>query len=116
MSRLKATLVLVALVFIGALAGLWIRRLGGSPPLEPDPTTQRPALPSTAPSPAGPSAAPAQNPKASLLVRIRCDGKPMGGMGFSLSLEETHQSNKYTTGPDGAHAVLGLPQGLYQLA
>jgi hypothetical protein len=34
-------------------------------------------------------------------------------MGFTLTLEETHDSNKYTTGPDGAHAVLGLPPGLY---
>lgn len=113
MSRLKATLVLVALLFIGALAGLWIRRRGDSAPLEPDATTQRPA---TAPSPVRPSAAQAQNPKASLIVRLRCDGKPAAGMGFTLTLEQTHESNKYTTGPDGAHAVLGLPPGLYMVA
>jgi len=34
-------------------------------------------------------------------------------MGFTLTLEQTHDSNTYTTGPDGAHAVLGLPAGLY---
>jgi hypothetical protein len=118
MSRLKATLVLVALVAFGGVVGLWIRGAGASRPLEPDATTQksnRPASPDSPPSSASgsPASASAQSSKASLIVRLRCDGKPAGGMGFALLQEETHQSNKFTTGPDGAHAVLGLPAGLY---
>lgn len=117
MSRLKATLVLVALVFIGALAGLWIRHLGGSAPLKPDQATQRPVPSSIGGHPGGSGPTPLSAPpsKASLLVRLRCDGKPAAGVGFNLVLEQTHESNKYTTGPDGAHAVMGLPAGIYEV-
>jgi hypothetical protein len=118
MSRLKATLVLVALVFIGAVAGLWIRSLGGSAPILPDATTKRPtpsSSPAGTPAASASSTAPAQNPKASLLVRLRCEGKPAPGVSFNLLHEETHDTNRFTTGPDGAHAVLGLPAGMYHV-
>ena len=118
MSRLKATLVLVALVAFGGVVGLWIRGAVASRPLEPDATTRKPDRPDSPGSSASgsPAAPAAQNSKASLIVRLRCDGKPAGGMGFALVREETHDSNKFTTGPDGAHAVLGLPGGLYLIA
>jgi hypothetical protein len=120
MSRLKATLVLVALVAFGAVIGLWIRGSAASRPLEPDATTQRPSNPASPGTPRSSSGAPspaaAQSSKASLIVRLRCDGKPAGGMAFKLTREETHESNPFTTGPDGAHAVLGLPAGLYHVA
>jgi hypothetical protein len=121
MSRLKATLVLVALVAFGAVVGLWIRGAGASRPLEPDATTTKPDRPASPDSPrssapGSPAAPSAQNSKSSLVVRLRCDGKPEAGMGFALTREETHESNKFTTGPDGAHAVLGLPAGVYHIA
>ena len=116
MSRLKATLVLVALVFIGAVAGLWIRSLGSSAPILPDAATQRPRPSSPSGAPAVVSSTPgAQNPKASLIVRLRCEGKPVPGVSFKLMLEQTHDTNTFTTGPDGAHAVLGLPAGMYHV-
>lgn len=118
MSRLKATLVLVALVAFGVVVGLWIRGTGDSRPLQPDATTRRPDRPGSPGSPGGsaPATAAAQQSKASLIVRLRCEGKPAGGMGFKLTREETRDSNPFTTGPDGAHAVLGLPAGLYHIA
>src|SRR5262245_15786210 len=119
MSRLKGTLVLVALVAFGGFAGLWIHRQAAPPPIEPDARTQRPTLPSSAesPAPSAATSAPRQpNPKASLLVRLRSDGKPLGGAEFFLTEEATHQREKFKTGPDGAHAVLGLPAGDYHVA
>jgi hypothetical protein len=111
----------VALVAFAGLGGLWIRRQAAPPPIEPDERTQRPAPPASAegaapqaPSPRT-SASGQPNPKASLLVRLRSDGKPLGGAEFFLTEEATHQREKFKTGPDGAHAVLGLPAGDYHV-
>jgi carboxypeptidase family protein len=121
MSRLKGTLVLVALVAFGGFVGLWIRRQTSSPALEPDATTRRPG---TAPQMGSapdhvhdrrPPAAQQSTPKASLIVRLRCSGKPVVGADFTLMQEATHQQATYTTGADGAHAILLLPAGEYHV-
>lgn len=66
-----------------------------------------------APAAAQPVAAPP--PKASLIVRLRDAGKPAPGVGFTMIEERTHHMEELKTGPDGAHAVLGLPPGEYHI-
>jgi len=119
MSRLRGTLILVALVAFGGFVGLWIRRQAPAPGLQPHATPRTPEASqdhghaeTAPPRPAPPRQL---NPKASLVVRLRCSGKPVAGVPFTLIEEATHQNATYTTGPDGAHAILLLPAGEYHV-
>jgi carboxypeptidase family protein len=122
MRRLQGTLVLVALVAFGGLAGLWIRRQAATAGPERtgagrwthDQTSPKAASPEVSRASAPPVRRP--DPKASLVVRLRSSGKPVPGMAFTILEEATHQQEKFTTGPDGAHGIQGLPAGEYHLA
>ena len=121
MSRLKGTLVLVALVALGGFGAIWIRRQIAPPPILPDHRTIRPPSSTSPTMPVGdghdhaPPAAPQANPKASLLVKLRHAGKPAPGISFLLMEEATHRRAAYTTGADGTHAILGLPAGKFHV-
>jgi len=111
----------VALVALGGFAVLRARRQGATtvqersgPALwtrdQPSPKTPAPET-SRAASPL-----PHPEPKARLVVRLRCSEKPVADVAFTLFEEATHHQEQFSTGPDGAFAILGLPAGEYHIA
>ncbi len=111
----------MALVAIGGFAFLWARRQGATTVQErngpalwtPDQPSQKTPAPETS---RAASPLPRPEPKASLGVRLRCSGKPVVDVAFTLLEEATHHQEKFSTGPDGAFAILGLPAGEYHIA
>lgn len=121
MRRAPKLLILVALIVLGGVAVRWIRQQGTDTGLERNGTAQgTPDLssPGTSPSEASRKTSPSRgaDPKASLIIRLRSLGKPVAGISFTVLEEATHRQEKFATGPDGAHAILGLPGGEYHIA
>jgi hypothetical protein len=121
MRRPAGVLILVALVAFGGLGVFWARRefatagqrgnkTAQSIPDLPPPATSNPATSRPSASPLRPQA------QGSLCVRLRCLGKPVADVEFTILEEATHQQEKFSTGPDGAHLIRGLPAGQYHLA